>query len=227
MKYEILLQGSTSGFMLTTVVKPRVWMLQINLDEENVQGRHLEDGQSIKPTQHRFRRGRSCLTDLVSFYDQVTHLVDAGEAVDIVYLDFSKAFDTVSHSTLLEKLQPLAWTGALCAGLRTGWRPGPESGGEWCCIQLGICHQWCPSGVCAGASPVQYFIDDMDEGIESFISKFSDDTKQGACVDLLEEGRALQRDLECLDGWAESNRMKFNKSKCQVLHFVHNNPLQC
>ena len=66
----------------------------------------------------------------------------------------------------------------------------------------------------------------MDEGIESFISKFSDDTKLGACVNLLEEGRALQRDLECLDGWAESNRMKFNKSKCQVLHFGHNNALQ-
>ena len=69
---------------------------------------HLEDGQGIRPSQHGFRRGRSCLTVLISFYDQVTRLVDAGKAVDVVYLDFSKAIKTVSHSKVLEKLQALA-----------------------------------------------------------------------------------------------------------------------
>ena len=44
------------------------------------------------------------MTNLISFYDLVIHLVDEGKAVDEVYLGFSKAFDTDSHSILLQKL---------------------------------------------------------------------------------------------------------------------------
>jgi len=57
--------------------------------------RHVKDNQGIRPRQHGFMKGRSCLTNLISSYDQVTRLVDEGKAVDVVYLDFNKAFDTV------------------------------------------------------------------------------------------------------------------------------------
>ena len=64
----------------------------------------LKVNQGIGPSQHGFMNSRSCLTNLISFYDKVTRLVDEGQAVDVVYLDFSKAFDTVPHNILAEKL---------------------------------------------------------------------------------------------------------------------------
>ena len=64
----------------------------------------LKVNQGIRPSQHGFMNGRSCLTNLISFYDKVTCLVDEGKAVDVLYLDFSKDFDTVPYSILMEKL---------------------------------------------------------------------------------------------------------------------------
>ena len=52
--------------------------------------RHMRDNWGIRPSQHGFTKGRSCLTNLISFYDLVTRLVDEGKAVDVVYLDFTK-----------------------------------------------------------------------------------------------------------------------------------------
>ena len=68
-----------------------------------------------------FMNGRSCLADLISFYDKVTRLVDEGKAVSVAYLDFSKAFDTIPHNILVEKLAAHGLDGHTQKHWLNGW----------------------------------------------------------------------------------------------------------
>ena len=65
---------------------------------------HLEKYSLIKESQHGFVNSRSCLTNLLVLMEEVTNYIDSGSPVDIIYLDFQKAFDKVPHSRLLVKL---------------------------------------------------------------------------------------------------------------------------
>ena len=61
---------------------------------------HLENNDLLTNTQHDFRRGKSCLSNLLVFLDKVTQCVEDGDDIDVVYLDFAKAFDKVPHQLL-------------------------------------------------------------------------------------------------------------------------------
>ena len=86
----------------------------------------LKVNQGTRSSQHGFMNGRSCLTNLISFYDKVTHLVDEGKAVSVVYVDCSKAFDTVPHNTLMEKVAAHSLDGCMLHWVKPGWMARPK-----------------------------------------------------------------------------------------------------
>ena len=70
----------------------------------------LDQKGCLNSTQYGFRLGRFCLSSLLDIFDNIMHMLDSNSSVDMMYLDFSKAFDKVDHGIILNKLRAVGIT---------------------------------------------------------------------------------------------------------------------
>ena len=190
---------------------------------------HLAKHSLIHNTQHGFMSGRSCLTNLLEYLEELTKLMDTGKAVDIVYLDFAKAFNKVPIRRLLSKCAGLGIQGELLAWIEE-WLTGREQrvvlNGEassWEPVRSGV-----PQGSVLGPTLFLIFINDIDSAVNvtgSVLEKFADDTKWAMVVECEEDRAIFQQGLDRLMEWSIEWQMLFNVDKCHIIHAGHKNNL--
>ena len=184
----------------------------------------LEENQIMKDSQHGFRSKRSCLTNLLDFFHDVFDNYDKCRSIDIIYLDFQKAFDKVPHKRLLDKLLTHGISGSIHDWIKDWLSERKQRvvingvSSPWLNVKSGV-----PQGSVLGPVLFLIYVNDLDDGLMCKVSKFADDTKLTSKVITTQEKEALQSDLDRLTCWANKWQMKFNVDKCKVLHIGSSN----
>ena len=183
---------------------------------------HLNSNNLLYAKQHGFRSKLSCETQLIEFTNDILQTVQDRRQCDAIVLDFSKAFDKVSHDRLLFKLGRLGLDGQTCSWIRSflsnrvqrvvvdgeSSAPAPVTSGV-------------PQGSVLGPILFLAFINDLPEYVlHSQVRLFADDTVVYLTVNSVDDCAKLQEDLYSLERWERDWLMSFHPAKCNVLRIT-------
>ena len=173
--------------------------------------------------QHGSRAGRSTLSQLLQHQDEILQALETGNNIDVIYLDFSKAFDKVDHGVLLHKLRSLGITGRVGRWIMNFLQMRRQQvmirnqKSESTILKSGV-----PQGSVLGPLLFLIFISDMGKDVLASILLYVDDSKIKDSIATDEDVIKLQNNLDEIFKWEDANNMKFNGDKFQVLRYGNN-----
>lgn len=174
----------------------------------------------ISPVQHGFIPGKSVTTNLLLFEEYILSSLVRGLQVDSIYIDFSKAFDKVSHVHLLAKLEAYGISGSLLQWFRS------YLSNRTITIKFSgavsrpvLATSGVPQGSHLGPFLFTIFLNDITECIDVECLLFADDMKVFSSISSLGDCNRLQHCLGRIEDWCARDGMRINAEKCAVVSF--------
>lgn len=186
---------------------------------------HLMENKLFTDDQHGFVPGRNCITQLLVCMEEWTKMIENGDSFDVIYTDFSKAFDSVPHERLFLKMESLGIKGDILNWIKSFLRERTQ------CVSVDGARSSCkkvisgiPQGSVIGPILFVIFINDMPDAVKhNFCKLFADDCKLYGKVAPTGENM-MQSDLFLLEEWSRIWQLPFNAKKCKAMHFGYKNP---
>ena len=181
--------------------------------------KHILRNKILPKQQHGFLHGKSTSTNLLEAMNVWIEMLEHKMPVDIIYLDYSKAFDTVPHKRLLLKLEAIGIRGNVLHWIedflynRRQRVIVNEAVSNWADVLSGV-----PQGSVLGPLLFIIFISEIPSLINNFVSLFADDTKLYGIP-----GSELQNDLTKVVNWTKEMQMTLNSDKCKTMHLGKTN----
>ena len=165
--------------------------------------KHLDTHNILSDRQHGFRSKRSCETQLIETIEDLAKSMNDKQQCDMAILDFSKAFDTVSHSKLLHKLDFYGIRGNNLEWIKSWITQRSQSvvlngsSSDHVDVKSGV-----PQGTVLGPLMFLIFINDISEQTQSKIRLFADDCLLYRTINSIGDSKVFQQDLDLLCKWA-------------------------
>ena len=186
---------------------------------------HIKNNKLATSRQHGFTTGRSTTTNLLEALNIWSEATMHDIPVDILFLDYAKAFDSVPHKRLMKQVESfgiqgeaLKWIEAFLSNRRQQVRANGELS-AFKPVLSGV-----PQGSILGPVLFTLYVNDIPAELETLISLYADDTKIYSAITSASSIESLKSDLKKLENWAILMQMKFHPAKCKIMHLGKNNP---